>query len=285
MNFFKFCTILFIILFSYSCSKENVKQSVITKKNLDDQVLEAYNKGMNSLEQGDVLFAAKKFNEAEMLFPQSKWAPKSALMAAYSYYSQDYYKDCIAELDRFIRIYPYSKDLDYAYYLLATSYYEQIIDEKKDLKSILDAKRNFSYLIKNYPNTEYAQDSEFKLDLINDVLASKEMYIGRFYFEKKKWIPAINRFRKVIDEYDTTIYAEEALHRLVEVHYKIGLIDEAEKYANMLGYNYQSSKWYEQSYSVFNKKYKKNKMKKNKKDKRKNNFILKKFKSLFGPNE
>ena len=175
--------------------------------------------------------------------------------------------------------------MDYAYYLLAISYYEQIIDEKKDLKSILDAKRYFSYLIKNYPNTEYAQDSEFKLDLINDVLASKEMYIGRFYFEKKKWIPAINRFRKVIDEYDTTIYAEEALHRLVEVHYKIGLIDEAEKYANTLGYNYQSSKWYEQSYSVFNKKYKKNKMKKIKKDKRKNIFNLKKFKSLFELNE
>ena len=281
MNFFKFCTILFIILFSYSCSKENVEQSVITKKNLDDQVLEAYNKGMNSLEQGDVLFAAKKFNEAEMLFPQSKWAPKSALMAAYSYYSQDYYEDCIAELVRFIKIYPYSKNLDYAYYLMAVSYYEQIVDEKKDLKSILDAKRYFSYLIKNYPNTEYAQDSEFKLDLINDVLASKEMYIGRFYFEKKKWIPAINRFRKVIDEYDTTIYAEEALHRLVEVYYKIGLIDEAEKYANMLGYNYQSSKWYEQSYSVFNKKYKKNKMKKIKKDKRQNILNLKKFKSLF----
>ena len=285
MNFFKFFTIFFIILFSFSCSKEKIKKSIINEKNLDDQVIEAYKKGISSLEEGDVLFAAKKFNEAEMLFPQSKWAPKSALMAAYSYYSQDYYEDCIAELNRFIRIYPYSKDLDYAYYLLAISYYEQIIDEKKDLKSILDAKRYFSYLIKNYPNTEYAQDSEFKLDLINDVLASKEMYIGRFYFEKKKWVPAINRFRKVIDEYDTTIYAEEALHRLVEVHYKIGLIDEAEKYANMLGYNYQSSKWYEQSYSVFNKKYKKNKMKKNKKDKRKNSFILKKFKSLFEPNE
>ena len=285
MNFFKFFTIFFIILFSFSCSKEKIKQSVINEKNLNDQVMEAYKKGISSLEEGDVLFAAKKFNEAEMLFPQSKWAPKSALMAAYSYYSQDYYEDCIAELERFIRIYPFSKNLDYAYYLMAVSYYEQIIDEKKDLKSILDAKRYFSYLIKNYPNTEYAQDSEFKLDLINDVLASKEMYIGRFYFEKKKWIPAINRFRKVIDEYDTTIYTEEALHRLVEVHYKIGLIDEAEKYANMLGYNYQSSKWYEQSYSVFNKKYKKNKMKKNKKDKRKNSFILKKFKSLFEPNE
>ena len=285
MNFFKFFTIFFIILFSFSCSKEKIKQSVIYEKNLNDQVMEAYKKGISSLEEGDVLFAAKKFNEAEMLFPQSKWAPKSALMAAYSYYSQDYYEDCIAELVRFIKIYPYSKNLDYAYYLMAVSYYEQIVDEKKDLKSILDAKRYFSYLIKNYPNTEYAQDSEFKLDLINDVLASKEMYIGRFYFEKKKWIPAINRFRKVIDEYDTTIYAEEALHRLVEVYYKIGLIDEAEKYANMLGYNYQSSKWYEQSYSVFNKKYKKNKMKKIKKDKRKNIFNLKKFKSLFELNE
>ena len=186
MNFFKFFTLLLIILFSVSCSKDKVKKSVITEKNLDDQVLEAYEEGMRSLEQGDVLFAAKKFNEAEMLFPQSMWAPKSALMAAYSYYTQDYYEDCIAELKRFIRIYPYYKNLDYAHYLLAVSYYEQIVDEKKDLKSILDAKRNFSYVITNYPNTEYALDSEFKLDLINDVLASKEMYVGRYYFEKKK---------------------------------------------------------------------------------------------------
>ena len=145
----------------------------------------------------------------------------------------------------------------------------------------MNAKKNFSFVIKNYPNTEYALDSEFKLDLINDVLASKEMYIGRYYFDKKKWIPAINRFRTVIDEYDTTIYAEEALHRLVEVYYTIGLIDEAKKYANLLGYNYQSSRWYEQSYSVFNKNYKKIKKNKIKKDKKENNSILRKFKSLF----
>lgn len=220
-----------------------------------------------------------------MLYPQSMWAPKSALMAAYSYYTQDYYADAIAELVRLIRVYPYYENLDYVHYLMAVSYYEQIIDEKKDLQSILDAKKYFSHVVKEYPNTEYALDSEFKLDLINDVLASKEMYIGRFYFDKKKWIPAINRFRKVIDEYDTTIYTEEALHRLVEVYYTIGLIDEAKKYAKILGYNYQSSRWYEQSYSVFDKKYKKIKVKKIKKDKRKNNFILKKFKSLFDSNE
>ena len=282
MKFFKLFTLMTLVLFSFSCSKEKVKQSVINEKNLDAQVLEAYEEGMSSLEQGDVLFASKKFNEAEMLYPQSEWAPKSALMAAYSYYTQDYYEDAIAELVRLIRVYPYYKNLDYAYYLMAVSYYEQIIDEKKDLQSILNAKKNFSYVIKEYPNTEYALDSEFKLDLINDVLASKEMYIGRFYFDKKKWIPAINRFRKVTDEYDTTIYAEEALHRLVEVYYIIGLIDEAEKYAKILGYNYQSSKWYKQSYRVFNKKYK---IKKIKKDKRRKKYILKKFKSLFDSDE
>ena len=280
MNFFKYFILLIIFLITVSCSKDKVKKSVINEKNLDAQVFEAYQKGMDSLEAGDVLFAAKKFNEAEILFPQSEWAPKSALMAAYSYYTQDYYKDAVAELERFIRIYPYYKDLDYAYYLMAISHYEQIVDEKKDLQSIVNAKNNFSLLVKDYPNTEYALDAEFKLDLINDILASKEMYLGRYYLQKKKWIPAINRFRTIIDEYDTTIYTEEALHRLVEVYYIIGLENEAEKYAKLLSYNYQSSKWYEQSYSVFNKKYKKKK-KKVKKNKVKNKSILKKFSSLF----
>jgi outer membrane protein assembly factor BamD len=269
--------LLLLLSLNISCSKDAVKKSVISKKSLDLQVLEAYEEGMKSLESGDVLFAAKKFNEAEILFPQSDWAPKSALMAAYSYYVQDYYKDAIAELIRFTKVYPKHKNLDYAYYLLANSYYEQIVDEKKDLQSILDAKRNFMIVIRNYPNTDYALDSEFKVDFINDILASKEMYIGRYYFEKKKWIPAINRFRTVVDDFETTIYTEEALHRLVEVHYIIGLKDEAKKYANLLGYNYQSSIWYEKSYAVFNKSYEKNKKEKIKKNKN----ILKKIKSLF----
>ena len=277
MNFFKFFCLLIIVTLTISCSKEKVKKSVINEKNLDAQVFEAYQKGMDALEAGDVLFAAKKFNEAEILFPQSESAPKSALMAAYSYYFQDYYKDAIAELIRFTKVYPNHKNLDYAYYLLANSYYEQIVDEKKDLQSILDAKRNFMIVITNYPNTDYALDSEFKIDFINDILASKEMYIGRYYFEKKKWIPAIKRFRTVIDDFETTIYTEEALHRLVEVHYILGLKDEAKKYANLLGYNYQSSKWYEKSYAVFNKLYEKNK----KDNIKKNKNILKKIKSLF----
>jgi outer membrane protein assembly factor BamD len=279
MNKFFFLIILFNVFIS--CSKEDIKKSEINEKSLDLQVLEAYREGMNSLESGDSLYAAKKFNEAETLFPQSEWAPKSALMAAYSYYFQNYYGDAIAELERFIKIYPLDKNLDYVYYLLAVSYYEQIVDETKDLQSIIKAKQNFEIVIKNFSNTKYALDAEYKIDLINDILASKEMYIGRYYFDRKKWIPAINRFRTVIDDYDTTIYAEEALHRLVEVHYVLGLKDEAKKYAKLLGYNYQSSKWYEKSYSVFNKEYKENLKKRDSQDSKKNK-TLKKIKSLFG---
>jgi outer membrane protein assembly factor BamD len=279
---FKLINIFFILitLFFLSCSKDIKKETIINEKSLELQVLEAYQEGMKSLDQGDVLFAAKKFNEVEILFPQSQWAPKSALMAAYSYYVQDYYGDAIAELDRFIRIYPLHKNIDYAYYLLAISYYEQIVDEKKDLQSITNSKKNFEIIIKEFPTTEYALDAQFKIDLINDILASKEMYIGRYYFDKKKWIPAINRFRSVIDNYETTIYTEEALHRLVEIYYLLGLKDESQKYANLLGYNYQSSEWYEKTYSLFDKIYEKNK-----KNKNENKKIIKKIKSFFNSNE
>ena len=281
MNFINHFILIFILVIFTSCSKETLKKSVIKETNLDAQVLEAYKEGLEALNAGDVLFAAKKFNEAEILFPQSTWAPKSALMAAYSYYTQDYYLDSIAELERFLRVYPSHKNLDYVYYLLGICYYEQIVDEKKDTQSILLAKENFSQVLKKFPNTDYALDSEFKIDLINDILASKEMYIGRYYFDRKKWIPAINRFKKVADEYDTTIYVEEALHRLVEVHYIIGLNKEAKKYAQILGYNYKSSKWYEKSYAVFNKDYERKRIKSEKKKK----FFTNKVKSIFAIDE
>ena len=277
----KIFLLLILLVFGNSCSKESIQKSTINEKSLDLQVLEAYQGGLEALDDGDVLYAAKKFNEAEILFPQGKWAPKAALMAAYSYYIQDYYGDSIAELERFIKVYPLHKDLVYAYYLLSVCYYEQIVDEKKDLQAIIKAKKNFQIIMNNYPDTEYAIDAEFKIDLINDILAAKEMYIARYYFDKKKWIPAINRFRAVIDEYDTTIYAEEALHRLVEVHYTIGLVEEAEKYAQILGYNYKSSKWYENSYSLFDKTYKVKKESRFKKSKKKTKKITDKFKSLF----
>ena len=220
-------------------------------------------------------FCCKKFNEAEILFPQSNIAPRAALMAAYSYYSQNYYADSIAELERFLKVYPKNKDIAYAEYLMGLCFYEQIVDEKKDLNSIESSKKIFLGIIDKYPDTDFALDSKFKLDLINDILAAKEMYLGRYYVDRKKWIAAINRFKFVIDNYDTTIYVEEALHRLVEIYYLIGLENESKKYASLLGYNYQSSRWYENSYSVFEKNYKRIKIQKE------NNNIIKKFKSLF----
>ena len=277
-NFLFFLSLIFLLS---SCSKDIKTENIIKEKSLELQFSEAYNEGKEALEAGDVLFAAKKFNEAEVLFPQSKLAPKAALMAAFSYYSQDYYGDAIAELLRFKKIYPYHENLDYVNYLLAICYYEQIVDETKDLQSIIKAKDYFDIVIKTYPNTDYAKDAEYKIDYINDLLAAKEMYVGRYYVDRKKWIPAINRFKTVLDKYDTTIYTEEALYRLVEVHYILGLEDEARKYAALLGYNYQSSKWYEKSYSVFNAEYEKNNKIKFEKENKKSSVILRKFKSLF----
>ena len=275
--------IFFLALFSFilSCTKEVAKENLITEKDIELQMIEAYKEGVKELKRGDVLFAAKKFNEAEVLFPQSDYAPKAALMAAYAYYSQNYYGDAIAELERFTRIYPNHYNIDYAEYLLGLSFYEQIIDEKKDLESILKAKEIFFTVIDKYPNSDFALDAQFKLDLIDETLAAKEIYIGRYYFDKKKWISAINRFRAVIDNYGTTIYVEEALHRLVEIHYIIGLEEEAKKYAYILGYNYRSSEWYEKSYSIFDKMYEKNKIYNTANKDKLTTSILKKFKSLF----
>jgi len=274
---FKIFLLLILLLISACSSKDEKKLIEIKEKEIDLQLLEAYKEGLEALDDGDVLFAAKKFNEAEDVFPQSDWAPKSALMASYAYYSQDYYFDAEEELKRFIRKYPTYKDIDYAYYLLAITYYEQIVDEKKDLESIKNAKETFELIIKNFPDTDYALDSKFKLDLIRDTLAAKEMYIGRYYLGKKKWIAAINRFKTVVEIYDTTIFIEEALHRLVETYYILGLEGEAEKYANLLGYNYLSSRWYEQSYKILNNDYQFRQIKKNKKE----NIIKRKFKSIF----
>ncbi len=270
-----------VFLIFVSCTKDAKNTSIINEKSLDLQVREAYLEGIKALEERDVLYAARKFNEVEILFPQSDLAPKSLLMAAYSYYVQDYYTDCIEELERFLKVYPKHKNKDYAYYLLGISHYEQIVDEKKDLLSILKAKNYFEHVIVNYPNTEYSIDASFKIELINDTLAAKEMYIGRYYIDKRKWIPAINRFKNVVNDYDTTIYIEEALYRLVEVYYLLGLKEESKKYAKLLGYNYESSQWYENSYTLFNEKYKEYELKKTKNKKQKNNNILNKIKSIF----
>ena len=269
-----------LVLFLSSCSQNNniEKSTKISGDNIEQQMISSYKDGLLALEQGDVLFAVKKFNEAELLFPQSEWAPKSSLMAAYSYWSENYYNDSIEELKRYLKLYPKDNNLDYAYYLLAINYYDSIINEKKDLKPLSESKKYFEILVLNYPNTDYALDAKYKLELINDTLAAKEIYIARHYINKKKWIAAINRLKIIIDQYNTSIYIEEALHRIVEIYYTIGLEQEAEKFAKILGYNYQSSLWYKKSYKVLNKNYEE--LKKNNKPKEKNK-ILEKIKSMF----
>ena len=259
-----------------SCSNKEPKISQIKEVGLDQQMIEAYKEGLELLDAGQGGMAARKFNEAEILYPQSIWAPRASLMSAYSYYHFDSYNDAIQEIDRYLKKYPIHQNKDYAFYLKSICYYNQISNEKKDLGPIVEAKKNFEYIMNNYPKSEFALDAEYKLELIDEILASKEMYIARFYMKKEKWIPSINRFKKVVKDYDKSIYVEEALFRLVEIHYRIGLEDEAKKYAHLLGYNYQSSKWYENSYRIFNQEFKKNRVI----EKNKTKSILEKIKSL-----
>ena len=277
MNFSLNVCYLFIFVLIFSCSKKDENIKILENKNLESQMIEVYNQAMSEFEKGDVIYAGKKFSEAELLYPQSIWAPRAVLMSAYGYFTQGYYNDAINNLERFLVKYKNHPQSDYAYYLLALCHYDQIVDEKKDMNEILQSKKYFELIINNYPNTDYALDSEFKLELIIEIMASKEMYLARYYVQREKWIPAINRYKKVINDYDTTIYVEEALHRLVELHYKVGLINESKKYAALLGYNYQSSEWYEASYKIINKKYKKKKI--NNKDQKET--LVKKFKKLF----
>ena len=267
MDSLKKLIIIFLLLFQSCSSTPEKVESIIEEEDLDLQMIAAYKEGINALEKGDVYYAAKKFNEAELLYPQSEWAAKALLMASYGYYTQAYYKSAAGELNRFITKYPKDPNLDYAYYLLEMCHYESIVDEKKDLKPLLYAKDSFNLVIEKFPLTDFAIDSKYKLGLINDLLAAKEMYIARHYIKKEKWIASINRLKVIVVDYDTTIYIEEALHRLVEIHYKLGLVSEAKKYANTLGYNYLSSQWYKESYRVFNKNYKIEK-KTSKKDKK-----------------
>ena len=276
MKFLKIFLIFFLVSFFLSNCTKKEKASLIVEEDAESQMVRAFKEGYEEFEAGDSLYAAKKFNEAELLFPQSSWAPKAALMAAYVYYAQDYYFDAEAELSRYIKTYPKNPDISYAHFLLAMCYYEKIVNEKKDLGPLLKAQEKFNFIIKNFPSTDYALDSEYKLDLIQDYLASKEMYIASHYMKKRKWVASINRYKTVVEQYEKTIYVEEALHRLVELYYTIGLENESQKYASLLGYNYQSSKWYEKSYKIFNKEYKsKLELKKEKKG------MLKKFKKLF----
>ena len=280
MSLKRLLLLLLTSLLLFSCSGKDNEVRIIEEQDIELQMIAAYKKGKEALEGGDVLYAAQMFNEAELLYPQSEWAPKSSLMASYAYYSQSYYDDAIFELERFIKIYSSDPNLDYAHYLLALCYYETIVDEKKDLAPLMKAKKKFEFIIENFPNSDYAIDASFKIDLVLDILASKELYVGKYYLSNEKWVAAINRFKIIIENYQTTAHVEEALHRLVELNYRLGLIEESNRYANILGYNYESSEWYERSYKILNPNYVSKREKIDKENKRSGNFLLKKFKSL-----
>ena len=266
----------FFLLYSCSKSRENIKENVV-ELNPEEEARKIYAEAVKALLDGDAFYAGKKFKEIESLMPQDKYASKASLMAAYADYSRNAYSFAIFALERHLNNYPADENIPYVHYLIAICHYEQILNEKKDLGPLLKAKEKFEFITKNFPDTDYAMDARFKLDLITDQLAAKEMSIARFYMKTEKWIPALNRLKIVVEKYDTTIFVEEALHRLVEIYYRLGLVEEAKKSASILGYNYQSSEWYKKSYKVFNKKYKL----KDKKKKKEMGLIRKKIKSLF----
>ena len=178
--------VLSLLILLNACTKDSNEISLIKENRQDLEMMSAYYDAYDSLNKGDTFYAAKKFLEAELLFPQSEWAPRSVLMASYSYYLQNYYTEALSNLQRFLITYPNSKDIVYAHYLIAMCYYETIEGEMKDSAPIFKAKEKFDYISKNFPNTDFALDSKFKLDLIEDILAAKEMYIGRHYLKKKK---------------------------------------------------------------------------------------------------
>jgi len=280
-KFLLFIVLSLSIFFIYSCSKDEKQIKIVKQINQTEELISTYVEAKNALEIGDYYLASKKFLEAEILFPQSQWAPKSLIMASYSYYLQDYYNESIRSLKRYLENYPNDKNLVYARYLLALNYFELIEGEKRDIAAIFLAKEQFQLIVKNFPNTEYALDSRYKINLLNDLLAAKEIYLGRYYIKKQKWIPALNRFKEVIDNYETTIYVEEAIHRMVEINYKLGLVDESKKYSSLLVYNYQSSQWYKETFKIFNKNYS-IPIKQNQKNKK---GLIKQFKNFFNQNE
>ena len=272
-NFF----ILFLtVLLLFACSKKD-NAKIVSEPTDEERAVEIYSEAVEALKKGDAFFAGKKFKEVESLLPQSEWAAKASLMASYADYSRNSYVNSVFGLERHIKNYPADKNIPYAHYLIAICYYEQILDEKKDLQPLIKAQKKFQYVMEKYPDTDYATDARFKLDLIIDQLAAKEMSIARFYMKTEKWIPALNRLKTVVKKYDRTVFIEEALFRLVEVNYRLGLVEEAKQAAAILGYNYQSSEWYEKSYKTFNKKYKPKKKKK----KKEMGLIRRKIKSLF----
>ena len=259
----KIISSLLLILLLASCSKKEPEINIPADQ---DKSFEIYKEAVEAMNRGDYFYASKKFSEAEPILPKIEFSAKASLMSSYCLYLINFYPEATANLERFINQYPADKKVAYAHYLIAIVLYEQILDEKKDINPLIQSKEKIEFFLKNFPDTEYALDLKFKMDLINNQLAAKEMYVAKYYIATQKWIPAINRLKIIVEDFSETVFIEEALHRLVEVYYTVGLENEAKAAAAILGYNYNSSEWYTQSYKVLNKTYripKKSDIKKN----------------------
>ena len=268
---------LFLITFLFkTSSKKEVELNIPADK---EKSFEIYKEAVEAMESGDYFFASKKFSEAETILPKIEFSAKASLMSSYCLYLINFYPEAQANLESFINKYPADKNISYAHYLIAIVLYEQILDEKKDINPLIKSKEKIKFFLNNFSDTEYALDLKFKLDLINSQLAAKQMYIAKYYITTQKWIPAINRLKIIVEEYSETIFIEEALHRLVEVYYRIGLIQEAKTTAAILGYNYNSSEWYAESYRILNKNYV---IPKKSKKKRNNGLIKRTIKKING---
>ena len=270
--FQKIIIILIITASLQACSKNKKVEYEFENKKVDPYQL--YEEGLDAFEKGDYFFANKKFSEAELNFEIVEYAAKSSIMSSYSLYGINFYNEALENLERYIKKYPADKNIIYAHYLNAIIYYEQISDEKKDLKPLLQANEKVDFFLKKYPDTDYYLDLKFKKDLIKNQLAAKELYVAKYYISTQKWVPAINRLKIIVEKHQETIFIEEALHRLVEIYHYLGIDSESKKYAKLLGYNYNSSRWFEKSYKILNKDYK---IKKRDKNKKKNDSFFKKI--------
>ena len=261
---------ILILLPLVSCAKDSSQIYTPSEK---INPIKIYSEGLDAMKENDYFFANKKFIQAELNSTDIVLSAKSAIMQIFCLYGINFYDEALENIDRYFKLYPVDKNVIYAHYLEAIIYFEQISDEKRDLEPLIKSLNKINFFIKKYPNTDYAIDLNFKRDLIRNQLAAKEMYIAKHYIKIQKWIPAINRLKKILEEYDKTIFVEEALLRLVELHYYLGLNEEAKKYAQILGYNYNSSEWYETAYRVFNKDFKFEKIKKQ--DDKRESFLKK----------
>ena len=250
--FSKFSLIFTFLVLLYSCSSQN--KDIVYEPSSKLNPYDLYKEGLEAFEINDYFFASKKFSEAELNFENIELAAKSAIMSSYSLYGISFYNEALENLERYLKTYPADKNVIYAHYLIAIIYFEQIEDEK-DLNPLIEANKKIDFFLKEFPNSDYAIDLKFKKDLIINQLAAKELFVAKYYISTQKWIPAISRLKIIVNDFDKTIFIEEALHRLVEIHYHLGLEKEAKKYAKILGYNYNSSEWFEQSYKLLNEDY------------------------------